>query len=285
MATQTFDAVKYKAGQRQDWTTASAGWKKWWRTLERALTPVSQRMVELAEIRSGQRVLDVATGIGEPALTAARLVGPSGHITATDIAPGMLEVATERAKEEGLTNVEFREVDAEAIDFPEGSFDAVLCRFGLMFLPNLAGSLGAIHRVLSDRGHLAAAVWGPPERHFGAVTMGTIARELQLPPPPPGTPNIFRLSDRTALEKSLGEAGFEDVRTEPLKVNIEFASVDEYIGFLQETSPPITSLLANQSAQRKREVWQAVAEANRQFVTAGGIVRLEAESVLVAARR
>jgi SAM-dependent methyltransferase len=285
MATQTFDALKYKAGQRQDWSTASAGWKKWWMIIEQGVTPVTQRMVELAQIRAGQRVLDVATGIGEPALTAARLVGPSGHVTATDIAPGMLEIATERAKQAGLSNIEFREMDAETIDFPEGSFDAVLCRFGLMFLPNLAASLQAIRRVVADGGHVAAAVWGPPDRHFGSVAMGAVARELKLPPSPPGTPNIFSLADRTALERSLTQAGFTNVRTEPLNVSLEFESVDVYIRMLQDTSPPIWNLLANQSEERKAEVWRAVAEANRPFAAADGALHLEAESVLVAARK
>jgi SAM-dependent methyltransferase len=285
MATQTFDALKYKAAQRQDWSTASAGWKKWWMIIEQGVTPVTQRMVELAQIRAGQRVLDVATGIGEPALTAARLVGPSGHVTATDIAPGMLEIATERAKQAGLSNIEFREMDAETIDFPEGSFDAVLCRFGLMFLPNLAASLQAIRRVVADGGHVAAAVWGPPDRHFGSVAMGAVARELKLPPPAPGTPNIFSLADRTALERSLTQAGFTNVRTEPLNVSLEFESVDVYVRMLQDTSPPIWNLLANQSEERKAEVWRAVAEANRPFAAANGALHLEAESVLVAARK
>jgi len=135
---------KYKAGQRRDSSSAAAGWKYWWETLETALAPVSKRMIELAQLHARQRVLDVATGIGEPALTAARVVGPAGHVTATDIAPGMLEIARERAEEAGLTNVEFVEADAETIDFPEGSFDAVLCRFGRMFLPNVAEMRGLV---------------------------------------------------------------------------------------------------------------------------------------------
>lgn len=285
MTAQTFDAGTYKAGQRRDWSIASAGWKNWWETLERALRPVSQRMVELAQIRTGQRVLDVATGIGEPALTAARLVGPAGRVTATDIAPGMLEIAKERAQEAGVSNIEFREMDAETIDFPEGSFDAVLCRFGLMFLPNLAASLKAMQRTLTNGGYLAAAVWGPPERHFGSVAMGVIARELQLAPPPPGTPGVFSLSNRSALEESLVQAGFTDVRSEPLNIMVEFESIDSYIRMIQETSPPITNLLADQTEQRKEALWRAVAQAHLPLVARDGTLRVEAESVLVAARR
>lgn len=284
--TQPFDASKYKAGQRRDWSSAAAGWKYWWETLETALTPVSQRMIELAHIHARQRVLDVATGIGEPALTAARVVGPAGHVTATDIAPGMLEIARERAEEAGLTNVEFVETDAETIDFPEGSFDAVLCRFGLMFLPNVAASLQSMRRALGDGGHLAASVWGPPERVPAiSMTMGAIARELQLLPPPPGTPGLFSLADRSALEQSVRQAGFTGVQSEPLNITFEFDSLDDYVRYTKDVAAPINSLMADQSEERKEEVWSAVAEANREFVDPDGTLRVDAESVLVTGRR
>lgn len=286
MATQPFDADGYKAGQRRDWSTAAAGWKYWWETIEKSAAPVSRRLIELAQIQAGQRVLDVATGIGEPALEAARVVGPAGKVTATDIAPGMLEIARERAQDAGVTNIEFVEVDAETINFPAGSFDAVLCRFGLMFLPNLAASLESMRRALQDGGRLAASVWGPPERVPAvSVTMGAVARELQLPPPPPGTPGPFSLADRSALEQSLREAGFTDVQSEPLNVTFEFDSVDDYVRYLKDVAAPINNLLADRSEERKEAVWRAVAEANRQFVASDGTLRAEGESVLVAGRR
>ena len=129
MSTQAFDPIQYKAGQRQLWDTVAPGWKKWWTTQEQAAQPVSDRLVALAEIRPGQRVLDVGTGIGEPALTAAHRVGTAGHVVATDQAPQMLAIAQERALVLGVQNVEFRDMDAEALDFPDGSFDAILSRF------------------------------------------------------------------------------------------------------------------------------------------------------------
>ncbi|MDO8484125.1 MAG: methyltransferase domain-containing protein, partial [Candidatus Limnocylindrales bacterium] len=112
MSLQTFDPAAYKAGQRRDWTEAAEGWRKWWRRLEAMAGPVGDRLIQLAAVRPGHRVLDIATGIGEPAITAARLVGHAGRVVGTDISPGMLEVARERAAELGLGNVEFHEMDA-----------------------------------------------------------------------------------------------------------------------------------------------------------------------------
>ena len=135
MTTPPFDPVQYKTTQRQEWDSASSGWNKWWSLIEQAMQPASDRLVALAELQPGQRVLDVATGIGEPAVTAARRVGPGGQVVGTDLSSEMLIIARERVSALGLKNLTFRQVDAEALDFPENSFDAVLCRFGLMFLP------------------------------------------------------------------------------------------------------------------------------------------------------
>lgn len=198
MTNQTFDAAGFKGGQRRDWSTAAPGWERWWRTLEKGLTPVTQRLLELAEIRAAQRVLDVATGIGEPSLSAAGIGGASSHVTATDIAPGMLDIASKRAQEAGATNIEFSERDAEALDFPPGTFDAVLCRFGLMFLPNLADSLQRMRTALKEGGRVAAAVWGPPERVPGmSATLGGRRRtaDTRLGPTVPSSCSLtFRLS-------------------------------------------------------------------------------------------
>lgn len=286
MSTQTFDPAAYKAGQRRDWTEAAEGWRKWWRPLEAALGPVGDRLIQLAAVRAGHRVLDVATGIGEPAVTAARLVGPAGRVVGTDISPGMLAVARERAAELGLGNVEFHEMDAEALDLPESSFDAVLCRFGLMFLPDVDRTLVGIRRLLVPGGRLAASVWGPPERYpMATAAFGAVARVLELPPPAPGTPGMFSLADGDALAGRFRAAGFADVHTETLIVRIEFDSLDESMRFLQEVAAPINNLLADETPERRAQVWRAVAEANEQFVGADGRLQASGESILVGGRR
>ncbi|MEX0629621.1 MAG: methyltransferase domain-containing protein [Chloroflexota bacterium] len=286
MSTQTFDPAAYKAGQRRDWTEAAGGWGKWWHHLEAALGPVGDRLIQLGAVRPGHRVLDVATGIGEPAVTAARLVGPAGRVVGTDISPGMLDVARERAAELGLGNVEFHEMDAEVLDLPESSFDAVLCRFGLMFLPDVDRTLVGIRRLLVPGGRIAASVWGPPERYpVATVAFGAVARVLELPAPAPGTPGMFSLADGDALAGRFRAAGFADVLTETLLVSFEFDSLDEYMRFLQEVAAPINNLLADESPQRRAQVWRAVGEANEQFVGADGRLQGTGESILVGGRR
>jgi len=159
MSTQPFDAARYKAGQRWEWDTAVPRLKDWGPFLVQQLQPVSERMLELADIQPGSRVLDVATDGGEPAVTAAHRFGSSGQVIATDLAPQMIALGRERAAELGLHNIDFREMDAEAPDLPEHSFEIVLCRLGLMFLPNPQGALERLHKLLVPGGRLVAAVW------------------------------------------------------------------------------------------------------------------------------
>jgi SAM-dependent methyltransferase len=284
---QPFDAEAYKVAQRQEWNDVAPNVGRWWRVVyEAPLVPVANRMIELAEIQPGDRVLDVASGLGEPALTAAAVVGPAGRVTATDISAEMLRIASERAAESGLTNLDFVEQDAETIDFPDSSFDAVLCRFALMFLADPLCAIDRMRTVLKEGGCLVATVFGPPERvPLASVTMEVIARELHLPPPTPGTPGLFALADRGVLENLFWRAGFGEVHSEPLTVSFEFASTDEYIRYVQDVALPIWGLLANESPTRKKAVWRAVADAHRPYGGADGVVRLPAESLLVWGRR
>ena len=124
------DMADFKAEQREQWSTVAPGWRRRWAAIERGAQPLSDRMMELAHVSPGQRILDVATGIGEPAMTAARQVGPSGSVVAIDQAPQMVALARERLQEAGIGNVEFVEGDAEAVSLPQSAFDAVVCRWG-----------------------------------------------------------------------------------------------------------------------------------------------------------
>jgi SAM-dependent methyltransferase len=286
MNTQSFDPSQYKDGQRKEWDEAAAGWKKWWSAFERSMQPVSDRLVELAEIGQGQRVLDIATGIGEPAVTAARRVGPTGRVVATDLSHQMLEIAAERVAAAGFSNIEFRESDAEALDLPENSFDAVLCRFGLMFLSDVDSALEKVLRLLVPGGRFAAAVWGPPEKvPMSSIPMGVIRHELQLPQPMPGTPGLFSLADAGRLEEKVEGAGFSKVRTERLAVTLEMASVEEFVRFRLDISAPIRAMVADQTPERQEEIRRAIAAAMRPYVAADGTVRVENEAILVVGQR
>ncbi|HLX05555.1 MAG TPA: methyltransferase domain-containing protein, partial [Candidatus Binatus sp.] len=152
MGDQNPEHLKIKGQQKAAWDDSAAGWKRWWLTFERAAQSVNDRLVELAEVRAGNRVLDIATGSGEPALTAARAIGQSGRVVAVDMSPGMLAIAHERIDAAGLTNIDLVESDAESLSLDAHSFDAVLCRWGLMFMPDLDGVLREMHRALKPGG-------------------------------------------------------------------------------------------------------------------------------------
>ena len=286
MSTQPFDSDRYKAGQRREWNDVATGWKKWWETIERGAQHVSNRLVELAEVRPGHRVLDIATGIGEPAVTAARRVGPTGRVTATDQSAEMLAIAQERAGSLALENLDFREMDAETLDFPESSFDAVLCRWGLMFLPDLAGALGRVHRVLSPGGSFAASIWSiPPKVPMGSIPMTVIRGMLDVPPPPPEAPTLFKLSTPGVLEQAFAEAGFADVRSERMDVIMEYDSPEAFTQMTLDIAAPIIALIDQQPAEFREEILGKITEAAGQHATADGGVRMANEAVCVVGRR
>ena len=286
MTTQPYDPAQYKDAQRQEWDSVAAGWRKWWEIIEGGAQRVSDRLLELAETQPGHRVLDVATGIGEPAVTAAHRVGATGHVVATDQSPQMLAIAKERVAGLGLQNVEFKVMDAEALELPERSFDAVLCRWGLMFLPDLKAALSGMWRSLTPGGRMATCVWDvPPKVPMVSLAMGVIQKMFQLPPPPPGMPSPFSLADAAALEQAFRDAGFSDVRSERMTVVVEFPSATGYADFLKDIAPPVRALLANQPEERQTEAWQAISEAAGQFSASDGTVRMPNEAIFVAGRR
>jgi ubiquinone/menaquinone biosynthesis C-methylase UbiE len=286
--TSTFDANQFKMGQRQNWDSVAEGWKQWWEPIEKGAQRLSNRLIELAKIKSGQRVLDIATGIGEPAITAAKIVGTSGHILATDISAQMLEIAKERAASLGLQDIiEFKESDAEILDLPDSAYDAVLCRWGLMLLPNLYAALGKIHDSLISGGRLAAAVWADPSKvPIISLVSRVISEQLRMPPPPAGVPNPFSLADIKKLENHLVKAGFSDVDIETVNVTFEFASGEDYSQYCQAVSAPARLALSKETEERKETIWRKVAEeAARNYETVNGLIRMDNESICMAATR
>jgi ubiquinone/menaquinone biosynthesis C-methylase UbiE len=283
--TEPFDPVAFKEAQRADWQIAAPGWRKWYDMLEAGGGIVSRSLVELAGIGPGDTVLDVATGYGEPALTAARVVAPTGRVTATDIAADMLDFGRERAAQAGLDNVEFLEADAEALSFDEETFDAILCRQGLQFLPDVSGTLKRFHTFLKRDGRLAAAVWGPPDTVQFARPVSVILTALDPPTPPPGRPGIFALADRPALERLVADSGFRKVKTGTVTAIYETASSEDFTQWAQDVAPPIANLLKGRSPEVQEQVWRKVTEAWAPLTTADGRVRTENQAIWVAATR
>ena len=286
MSTQPFDPAKYKAGQRQEWGEAADGWRRQWETIERFSQPVSDRLVELTQIRPGHRVLDVATGIGEPAVTAARAVGPSGSVVATDQAPEMLAIARERVTGLGLRNIEFHEMDAEALDLPGESFNALVCRWGLMFLPNLGDTLRGLYRLLVPGGGLAAAVWSePPKVPMISLPMRVIQQMIEMPAPPQETPGPFSLADVGALEHALRQAGLSNVHSERMVLTWEWPSAQEFVKMLLDIAAPLKAMLDRQPVEKRTGVLKAIEEAIAQYATADGTIRIPNEAICVVGHK
>ncbi|HKJ22166.1 MAG TPA: methyltransferase domain-containing protein [Gammaproteobacteria bacterium] len=278
--TQGFDSDAYKAGQQRDWNTVAGGWQRWWPVLEVGAKHVTDRMLELADIKPGDRVLDIATGIGEPSLSAARRVGSGGRVVAVDQSGEMLKIAMERAREQGLTNVDFKESDTEKLDLPHYTFNSVLCRWGLMFLPNLVDALGRMQRLLVPGGKLAGAVWSAPERVPSiSLAMQVVREALQAPAPPAGTPGPFTLADPELLEDIVIDAGFVEFHCESVPVVFETASAEMYTEFTKDIAAPITAMLAEHPQEVQQEVWAQVTEAARRFETPEGTVRMKNEAI------
>lgn len=286
MDKKKFNAAVFKETLKGDWDRAAAGWEKWWGVIEKGSIPVSKRLLELSGVEEGSRVLDIATGIGEPAISAAKKVGKTGSVVAVDFSECMLEIARKRAKEQGAGNIEFFVMDAEALRLARGGFDAVLCRWGLMFFPEPSRAMQLIAGLLKEGGRFAAAVWDSPEKvPMISLPMGVVRKELRLPPPPPDRPTPFSLADRARLEKMLRDAGFRDVATEGITVTLELPSPEVYCDYIKDVAGPVTTLLKEQTEERKACVWRAVMDACRRFETPGGGIRMENSAILVSGRK
>jgi SAM-dependent methyltransferase len=279
------DQHAFRADQRRDWNQASKGWRGWSEFIDRMTALVSERLTTMASVEPGQRVLDVAAGYGEPSLTAAKIVGPDGAIVATDISAGMLEYGRERAAAAGLENVEFIESDAASLDFPPGSFDAALSRWGIIFEPDGEGAAGRVRGFLKPGARMAISSWGPPERvPFMALPMGTVMKVLEVPPPPPGRPGPMSRPTPAAVGGLLEGGGFSDVEVDELELTFDYDSAEEFTRSVQELVPPITNLMKSHPPELQQNAWRAVTDAARTHASEDGHVRLT-NLVLVAAGR
>jgi SAM-dependent methyltransferase len=266
-----FDAAKYKNAQREQWNKDGAAWRHWNPTLDRWYGDVTRQMLDLALIQSGQRVLDIAAGAGEPAVSAAERVGPSGYVLATDISEGIVELALQVARERGLKHVETRTMDGENLDLPDASFDAVLCRLGLMYMPHPVRALSEWRRALKAGGRVALVVFSTPDRNsWGAMPASIIRRRAQLPPPVPGQPGPFSLGGPGVLEGIFRDAGFPNPEVRVVPVPLRAASSAEYVRVAREAFGAFNAMMAHLTPQERQSVWNEVEDSMRSFESPSG---------------
>jgi ubiquinone/menaquinone biosynthesis C-methylase UbiE len=250
------------------------GWRKHDARLTQSFGVVSTALLDKADVTPGDNVLDIACGTGEPAIPAARRVGPKGKVFATDLVAGMVAFAKEKARAQAVDNVEFVVTDGEQLELSAGSFDAATMRWGLMFMPEPLACLQRIHRALKPGAAFATATWAGPDRNpWAAVPLATMKRYQEIPAPVPGQTGLFAFADPEKLKDTMRTAGFRDVTVEGLEVLWAGpATGEEYFSEVIEMAGPLASLYAKLPEARKAAYAKEVAEeAQRQSVSKSGI--------------
>ena len=283
MEAKSIDPTAFRDAQRNQWNEAATGWKKWVDEMTATTQPVSDRLVELAGIGPGSRVLDVAAGYGEPALTAARKAGPDGHVVATDISAEMLAFGRERAAAAGVANLAFVESEASALDFPEGSFDAAVSRWGIIFEPEAEATAARIRSFLKPGGRMAISSWGAPlEAPMISLPMMAVLGYLKQPSPPPGTPGPLARPTPEAISAILEGGGFSNVEVEEMQIDMDWSSAEEFTTFVQDIVAPLVAMVEQHPPEVREAAWNAVTEATRQYADDDGRVTLSNKVLLAS---
>ncbi len=226
-------------------------WERHRQLLFEGQRPVSEWLVDQVDPQSGETILELAAGPGETGFLAAERVGPNGHLISTDVSQGMVDAARRGVETRALANVECRVMDAHHIDLPEASVDAVLCRFGVMLMPEPARVLREARRVLRDGGRLAYAVWGPPDRNPWLTLL--VGAALQSGHAPPGDPfgpgGVFSLAVPEANRALVEPAGFSEVQVEEIAGAMRYDSFDEYWEVQSTVSGPLAVLIGSLAAE------------------------------------
>lgn len=269
-ATTAFDPVAYKETTRAQWQDAAAAWHRWGPFLEDWLGDATELMLDLARVRRGSRVLDLAAGAGGQTIAAARRVGDDGAVLATDISAAILDFAATEARAAGLGNVATRTMDGEALALEPGSFDAAISRLGLMYMPDKLRALAEARRALAPGGRYAAIVFTEPEWNgFFSGPIGIIRQRAQLPPPAPGLPGPFSCAN---LGEQLASAGFVEVDVRRIEAPLRMASAAECTRLERESFGALQQMLASLPEAEREETWADIEEALRAYEGPSGFV-------------
>jgi SAM-dependent methyltransferase len=278
------DAVRARLADM--WSAVAGGWAQHADYADARGAQSAGRMLELAQVRAGDRVLELACGPGGLGLAAARRVGPGGEVVLSDVSEEMTALAAARGAELGLANVAVRRLEIERIDEPDASYDVVLCREGLMFAlePGRAGA--EIRRVLRPGGRAVVAVWAARERNpWLGLLMDAVSAQIGAPVPPPGIPGPFALGDPGELRRLFDGAGLADVHIGALSVPLRTASFDEWWGRTSALAGPLSAILAAMPEEAVQALREAARAAVRPYETASGGLDFPGETLIAAGRR
>jgi ubiquinone/menaquinone biosynthesis C-methylase UbiE len=250
--------------QKATWNKFSPGWKKWDDMSMDFLKPMGDEIIEQLNLKDTDVVLDVAAGTGEPGLTIAGRV-KSGKVIISDLADDMLVIAHENAKRKGIKNVEFLACDVCELPFDDNTFDAISCRMGFMFFPDMLLAAKEMARVLKPGGRIATSVWNVPDKNFWVTaTMGPINKNMELPVPPAGSPGMFRCAKDGFIADLFLQAGLKNVTQKEVTGKMDCKTADVYWGFMTDVVAPVVAALGKADDVTKEkirsEVYQSVNE-------------------------
>jgi SAM-dependent methyltransferase len=276
----------FRAASLQAWSSVAGAWNDLAAEVDRQLAVASDWMLDAVQLAPGDCVLELAAGPGTLSALAAHAVGSTGHIICSDFSPAMVEVARSRLSAlADAAEIEFRVLDAEALDLPDGS--VVLCRCGYMLMTDPAAALRESTRVLVEGGRVALAVWGDAASNpWAAMPMRSVARALDAAPPPPGAPGLWALADEERLEHLLEAAGLSTIRVERLDATVEYPSIADWLDRVSRLAGPLRAMLAGADEATREAIRRDLQDAAKPYEQeAGTAVLLPQRFVLATCRR
>ncbi len=278
------DAEEQRERLLDSWDEVAKGWGRQADRTQSVAQPISDWMIEHAQLAPGQRVLELAAGPGDTGFMAARLIEPGGILISSDASAEMLDVARERAEELGITNVEFKQLQLEWIDLPTADVDVVLCRWGVMLTVDPAASLRECRRVLKPGGRLALAVWDLAETNpWATITQKVLVDLGHVEAPPDGGPGMFALSAPGMLAEMLADAGFFDVELEPVPILRRYGSVLDWLGETRDVSRQFSAVWAGLSDEQRQALRERVAADAAAYTDDDGALELPGSSLAAVA--
>jgi len=272
MTVPALDPGQFKAAMKAEWDTHAHGWNDAGTTIRPWLREATDAMIAMANIRAGSRVLDVAAGAGDQTLDIARRVGPGGSVLATDLSAAILAFASENARRAGHRNVETLTADGENLGVADASFDASVCRLGLMFFPDPGRGLRGIARALKPGAMACTVVFSSPDRNpCVAILMATALKHAGLPPRDPFQPGgLLSLGKPGLIEHLFHEAGFTRVATTKLSAPFRLPSVRDYLAFIRTSASPVLQILGRLDNRAQAAAWADIEDKLGAFSTPAG---------------
>jgi len=279
---QEFEIIRDQ--QKEVWNKFSSGWKKWDDLMMDFLQPVGDEIVRLLNPKDNDMVLDIASGTGEPGLTIASRLS-AGKVILTDLAEEMLEIAAENAAMRNITNMETCVCDVSKLPFADRSFDAISCRFGFMFFPDMQVAANEMARVLKPGGRIATAVWDIPEKNFWVTAiMETINKNMELPAALPGAPGMFRCAKTGVIADLFLEAGLTGISEIEIAGKMNCKTTDVYWNLMTDVAAPVVAALGKADEATKAKIKAEVYDLLHQKYPDGNVV-IDSGAIVIYAEK